>query len=393
MALSWLVYRLTNSALMLGVIGFTSQAPALLLTPFAGIIIDRSNRHYLIIITQTLAMLQAGLLTLVAWSQQPALAFLILLSAMLGVITAFDMPTRQTFLVDMLDDKEELPKAIGINSSINTITRLLGPFLAGLLIAWAGEKICFLINTISYFAVIGALLFIKIKRTHIKPVKKHAIAELKEGFFYILQSGLIRDLILFLALVALFAMPFAVLMPIFARDIFHGNAMTMGFLGGALGFGSVAGALFLTTRAGTKDLSKWIILGCVSFGISLVIFGLSKYFFLSLLALVTIGFGSMILIAGSNTIIQTVVDHDKRGRVMSFFVMAFLGLSPIGAASGGFIANIIGADKTVLISGIFTLALAAIFGRRILNIHVQASELEKQEGLLEAESEMKAVNI
>lgn len=315
------------------------------------------------------------------------------LSGMLGVITAFDLPSRQSFLVDMLEDKDQLPIAIGINSSINTSTRLVGPFFAGLLIAGVGEKICFLINALSYLAVIGALLFIKFKPPNSKNVRKSAIAELKEGLFYVLDSALIRNLILFIALIGLFAMSFAVLLPVFARDIFHGNAVTLGFLGGATGLGSVIGALFLTTRSGSKDLGFWITAGCILFGFGLVILGLSKYFLLSLIALVAIGFGSMILFAGSNTVIQTIVDQDKRGRVMSFFIMAFLGLSPIGTACAGAIAHAIGADKTVLINGLATLILAVIFGPRILQIHVNANELATKKGLIEAESELETLNI
>jgi MFS family permease len=388
MALSWLVYKMTGSTLMLGTIVFASQIPSLFVTPFAGVIADRANRHRLILITQSLAMVQASLLAALVWSGQAQLWQLIALSGLLGIITAFDLPTRQSFQVDLLDNNEQLASAIGINSFINTITRLIGPFVAGLLVAWAGEAVCFLVNALSYIAVLVALLFVKPRHATPRTSKQGTISSLKEGFAYTAGSAPIRQLICFLALFAVCAMPFAVLMPAFAKDIFHGNAMTLGFLTGAAGAGSVGGALSMTSRKGTQGLSKWVVIGTLLCGIGLVGFGLSTYLPLSLLAVALAGFGSMITMAGSNTLIQSIVEEDKRGRVMSFVLLAFLGLSPFGGISAGFLANSIGAGITVAITGVLTLAIALIFASRIVSIHVNPTRLEVEQGIVEADEEM-----
>jgi MFS family permease len=392
MALCWLVYRLTNSPFMLGLIAFAGQVPSLFLTPFAGIIVDRANRHRLILITQVLAMVQAALLAALVMSGHTQLWQLVALSGMLGAITAFDLPTRQSFLVDMLDDKEQLASAIGINSSINTLSRLVAPFVAGLFLARVGEGICFLINALSYIAVIAALLLVKAKQRATGSSKQGALAQLQEGFVYATGYTPIRDLILLIALVGLFSMPFAILMPAFAKDVFHGNALTLGLLTGALGAGTVIGALFLTLRKGTEELSRWIVTGCALSGLTLIVFGSSESLPLSLLAAAVVGFGSLIMLAGSNTLIQTIVDEDKRGRVMSFVVMAFLGFGPFGCMAAGALANVIGVGRTVVLSGILTLILALIFGSRVLRIHLAVQPADVKEGIAEADAEIMAMN-
>jgi len=336
--------------------------------------------------------LQACVLAALVWTNQAQLWQLIALSAVLGAITAFDLPTRQTFLVDMLDNDEQLTSAMGINSSINTLTRLVGPFLAGLFVTWAGEGMCFLANAVSYIAVIIALVFVRANQPKAAPSKKNSLAQLKEGFAYTIGYAPIRDLISLLALIGLFAMPFTVLMPAFARDVFHGNASTLGFLNGAAGAGSVIGALYLTSLKGTKELSRWIISGCVLYGLGLITFGFSTILPLSLLAVAIVGFGSMVVIAGSNTVIQKIVDKDKRGRVMSFVVMAFLGLTPFGAMAAGALANVFGVGVTVVATGMFTLALAFIFGARIMNIHLSVTAEEIKEGIVEEDLELAVAN-
>jgi MFS family permease len=391
MALSWLVYKLTNSTFMLGVIGFTSQAPSLFLTPFAGIVADRTNRHRLVLTTQVLFMMQAAILTALVWTNHAQLWQLIVLSAFLGSITAFDLPARQTFLVDMLDDDEQLTSAMSINSSINTLTRLVGPFFAGLFVTWAGEGMCFFTNALSYIAVITALLFVKANQPAAPATKKNSLAQLKEGFHYTMGFKPIRDLIVMLALIGFFAMPFAVLLPAFARDVFHGNASTLGYLNGAAGAGSLLGALFLSSRKGIKNLSRWIIIGCVMYGAGLVIFGFSHFLPLSLLAVAGVGFSSMSVLAGGNTVIQTIVDKDKRGRVMSFVIMAFLGFSPFGAMAAGALANSIGVGATVAATGIITVAIGLIFSSRIMNIHLNVKPAEIKEGIAAEEAEMSVV--
>ncbi|MBU6452893.1 MAG: MFS transporter [Cyanobacteria bacterium REEB67] len=259
--------------------------------PYAGISADRMIRHRLILLTQVLCMVQAGVLTALVWTGQAQPWQLVILSGALGVITAFDMPIRQTFLVDMLDDHEQLTSAMGINASITTLTRLIGPFTAGLFVTMAGEKICFLVNALSYVAVIAALLFVRTKQADAPKFRHSAVSQMREGFDYTLSFTPIRDLIILIASGGLFAMPFSVLMPAFARDVFHGDATTLGLLTGASGTGSLIGALYLTSLKGTLSLSLWVILGCLLCGLSLVVFGCSKFLPRSLLAVAVTGFG------------------------------------------------------------------------------------------------------
>ena len=392
MAMSWLVYRMTNSAFMLGVIGFASQLPSFLFSPFAGIIADRVNRHRLVIITQIAAMVQAGLLAALVFTGQAQLWQLVTLSAILGIISAFDIPTRQTFVVDMLESNEQLPSAIAISSSITTMTRLIGPFIAGLFVVWAGEGMCFFVNALSYIAVVIALLFVKAKQQKVNDQKQSALSQLKEGFSYAFGFPPIRTLILLLAFIGLFSMPFTVLMPAFAKDVFHGDASTLGFLTAASGIGSVIGAIFLGSRKGVKQLGKWLIVGCGLFGLGLVAFGFSKSIILSVFLLALVGFGSMVLLAGSNTLLQTVVAEDKRGRVMSILIMAFMGLTPFGCMAAGALATRIGVGNTVIASGLVTIMIAFAFASRVGRIHQEVSTLTTEQGILEAEAELKVMN-
>jgi MFS family permease len=393
MALSWLVYRLTNSPMMLGVMGFTSQAPSFFFTPLAGILADRLNRHRIIIITQIFSLIQAAILATLVATGREQLWQLIILSVFMGIINAFDLTSRQSFLVDMLDDIDQLKSAMGVNSSINTLTRLVGPFLAGLFVAYAGEAMCFMANAASYLAVIVALLFIKTRPKTAKLASGDAIAQLKEAFTYTMQSQPIRDLILLLAFVGVVAMPFAVLMPAFAKDVFHGDATTLGLLTGASSAGSVVGAIFLAARKETRDLSRWIIFGTALSGLGLIIFGFSKTMLTSLPAVAVVGFGTMVLMAGANTVIQTLVDEDKRGRVMSFVIMTFMGTMPFGAVLAGGIANKIGVGQTVLATGVLTSVLALAFAKRIMQINNKAESTQVLEGILETEAELSEANV
>ncbi|HEY9774263.1 MAG TPA: MFS transporter [Planktothrix sp.] len=390
MALSWLIYRLTGSTVMLGVIGFTSQAPSLFLSPFAGIVADRVNRHRLYMITQTLCMVQAAMLTLTVWFQHAQVWQLVALSAVLGVISAFDIPTRQAFLPDMLNDKEELTSAVGLNSSITTLTRLIGPFVAGIAVSAIGEKSCFLANALSYLAVIITMLFVHSKQKPARAVKQSAWVQLKEGYNYTIGFAQVRDLILLLAVVGFVVMPITVLMPAFARDVFHGDAMTLGYLTASSAIGSTISALFLASRRGTQQLSRWIMFGCGVAGMALMVLGLSHSLYLSLLASTIVGLGTMMVMAGSMTVIQTIVDESKRGRVMSFVVMAFLGLSPFGCIGAGALANKIGAGATTVLTGFLTLLTASIFAKRILKLHQKATPMQVQEAVAETQEELAA---
>ena len=392
MALSWLVYRLTNSAYMLGVIGFVTMAPSILLTPIAGMVADRTNRHRLVIITQILALIQAGLLAAITLNGHPQIWQLLVLGAFMGIISAFDLPTRQTFLIDMLDSKEEMGNAIAMGSSIMTVTRLIGPALAGVCIAVVGEGMCFLANAVSYVPVIVALCFVKAHQRPVPPSPLSPFGQIKEGFSYAFGFRPLRALILMMALISLFAMPFTVLMPAFAKDVFHGNASTLGILTTASGVGSLIGAIFLATRKGVLGLGKWIAISCALFGIGLVAFGLSKNIVLSSIMLSLVGFGSMVQMASSNTLVQTIVEEDKRGRVMSIFMMAFMGLAPFGSMAAGALANLIGVGTTVTISGVICLILALAFHIRLRAIREDVRPIYIERGILSAEADLKVLN-
>jgi MFS family permease len=392
MALSWLVFRLTNSATMLGVIGFATQAPSFLLAPFAGILADRVNRHKLVLVTQILAMVQASILAVVAMSGHVEIWHLVVLGIFMGMITAFDMPSRQTFLVDMLNSREELPQAIAINSSIMTLTRLIGPTVAGLCIAAFGEGACFTINALSYIAVIVALLMIKVKRPERLVAHKAPLEELKEGFSYAFGFRPIRALIVLLALISLFGMPYAVLMPAFAKEFFHGDATTLGWLTAASGVGSLLGAVYLATRKGVLGLGRWVLIGCILFGIGLIGLGLTHNLIVSLAVLVLIGFGGMVQIAASNTLLQTLVHEEKRGRVMSIFTMAFMGTAPFGSMAAGALASHIGLGPTVIGCGCMCLVLAVGFAMKIKQLRREVLPVYVERGIISAETQLKLLN-
>lgn len=360
-ALGWLVYRLTNSAFLLGVIGFASQIPTFLFASFAGVFADRYNKHKIIIITQTLAMLQAFLLSVLTLTHVIQIWHIILLSIFSGLINAFDMPTRQTFVIDLIEDKNDLSNAIALNSSMFNAARLVGPTVAGFLIAALGEGLCFLVNAISYIAVIIALLLMKIK-PNIKKVKKEKILEgLKEGIKYAYKFKPIRALLLLIGLVSLTGMPYTVLMPVFAKDILHGDANTLGFLLGAVGIGALTGALYLASRKSVLGLVRWVSKAAGIFATGLLLFSFSRNIILSLILMVFIGFGMMMQMASTNTLLQTLVDDDKRGRIMSLYVIAFMGTAPFGSLIAGSLASTIGAPYTVLTGGVICLIGSIIF--------------------------------
>lgn len=364
-AMSWLVYSLTNSALLLGIVGFAGQIPTFLLTPFAGVLVDRWNRHRLLVITQTLAMLQAFILALLVLTGNVTVWHIIPLSVFLGLINAFDIPARQSFVVEIIENREDLGNAIALNSSMFNGARLLGPSIAGMLIATVGEGICFLLNGISYLAVIAALLAMRVTPKKVEIKKAHILHGLKEGFSYAFGFAPIRYILLLLSLISLVGMPYAVLMPIFAKEILHGGAHTLGFLVGFSGTGALVGALFLASRKSAGGLVKNIPLATGIFGVGLIVFSQSRVLWLSLLLMLITGFGMMVQMASCNTLIQTVVDDDKRGRVMSFYTMAFMGMAPFGSLLAGVLASKIGAPNTLLIGGIATILGAIVFAVRL----------------------------
>ena len=367
-AISWLVYSLTNSAFLLGVVAFSGLISTFLLTPFAGVLVDRLDRHRILVITQTLAMLQAFALAAVVLTGTAAVWNLILLSAALGLINAFDMPTRQSFVLDMVTNRADLGNAIALNSSLFNSARLIGPSVAGVLVALVGEGLCFLINGISFIAVIACLLAMKMAPTPARGKQEDFFRGMKDGANYAFGFRPMKYIIILLAFTALVAMPYPVLMPVFAKEVLQGGANTLGFLMAAAGVGALAGAIYLASRQNVFGLDKVIVVSTFSFGIGLICFSFSRITALSMLFMAVTGFGMVVQLAACNTILQTIADDDKRGRVMSLYIMSFMGLAPFGSLLFGGLADVIGAPHTLLIGGVCMLAGGLLFARKFSSV-------------------------
>jgi MFS family permease len=367
-AMPWLVYRLSGSAFLLGVVGFAGQIPTFLLAPFAGVLSDRWNRYHILIVTQILAMIQALILTSLFFIGAIKVSHIVFLSVLLGCINAFDIPTRQAFVIEMVEKSEDLGNAIALNSSMVNGARLLGPSIAGVLIASAGEGMCFLLNGLSYLFVIASLIFMKVKPRNREIRNSNVLKSLKEGFSYTFGFAPIKSIILLLGLISLMGMPYAVLMPVFAKEILHGGSHTFGFLMGASGIGALMGAIYLASKRSVLGLGRIIPLSAGMFGLGLVSFSLSRIFLLSLILMVVTGLGMMLQMASSNTIIQTIVDDDKRGRVMSIYAMAFMGTAPFGSFLAGSMASVFGAPNTLIIGGILCVLGAVIFANKLTEL-------------------------
>lgn len=381
-AVTWLVYRLTNSAFFLGAVGFAGQMPIFIVTPFAGVFADRLNRHRILVATQTLSMIQATILAVLTLTGNIQVIHIFLLSIFLGLINAFDNPTRQSFVLEMIENKEDLGNAIALNSSMFNSARLLGPSIAGIVIAAIGEGLCFLLNALSFVAVIIALLAMRIAPRERKQESRGVLEGFKEGFKYAFGFAPIKYILLLLALVSVMGMPYAVLMPIFARDILHGGPRTLGFLMGATGMGAVTGAIFLASRKSVAGLSRWIPTAASIFGTGLIAFSFSRSLWLSIGLLYVVGFGMMVQMASSNSILQTVSDDDKRGRVMSFYAMAFMGMAPFGSLLAGSLASFIGAPTTLMISGICCIIGAAVFAAKLPKLHEKIHPIYMKIGII-----------
>jgi MFS family permease len=381
-ATRWLVYRLTNSALLLGLASFAGQVPAFFLGPLAGVWVDRWDRHRTLVWTQILSMLQSFALAALALAHIITIWEIILLSLAQGLINAFDMPARQAFVIQMVERREDLGNAIALNSSMVNATRLIGPALAGILIAAVGEGYCFLTDGVSYIAVIVSLLLMQIRVQQARAGARRVIAELQEGWRYVASSVPIRSILLLLALSSLVGMPYTVLMPIFASKILHGNANTLGFLMAATGVGALASAMLLALRRSVLGLGRMIGLSAAIFGASLIAFSFSRMFWLSMLLLPFTGFGLMQQMAASNTILQTIVDDEKRGRVMAYYAMAFQGMAPFGSLLGGAVAGRIGAPATLVIGGAICLIGSVWFTRLLPTIRDFVRPIYRQLGIL-----------
>jgi MFS family permease len=381
-AMNWLVYRLTHSALLLGLVGFSSRIPTFVFASFAGVLADRWNRHRALVVTQTLSTVQALILAALVLTGTISIWHVILLSFSLGFINAFDIPIRQSFVVDMVERREDLGNAIALNSSLVNGARLVGPSIAGMLMATLGEGICFLLNGISFLAVIVALLAMRIKQPdRSEKQNPNVLRGLQEGFSYASGFAPIRSILLLLALVSLMGMPYMVLMPIFAGKILHGGPQAFGFLLGASGSGALIGALYLASRRSVLGLGRIIVIASGLFGIGLIVFSLSRVFWLSLLSMLLTGFGMMVQMASSNTVLQTIVEEDKRGRVMSFYTMAFMGMVPFGSLLAGSLANMIGAPNTVMVGGIACIFGSALFAKKLATLREMVRPIYIEKGI------------
>ncbi len=382
-ATSWLVYRLTGSALLLGIVGFAGQIPTFILAPFAGVLMERLSRRSLLVWTQALAAVQSLAMAALTLRRIITIHEIIALSVLQGVINAFDMPGRQSFLVQMVDDKQDLGNAIALNSSIVNLARLIGPALAGLVIAAVGEGYCFAIDGFSYFAVIASLLMMRVTPVEAARPTSSMLAQLKEGWAYVVGFHPIRTILLLFALLSLMGMPFMVLMPIFASQVFHGGPNTLGYLTGASGVGALASALSLAFRKSVRGLTTMIQVAAAVFGGGLVLFGFSRSLPLSLILMLFVGFGMMQGLAASNTVIQTLVPEEMRGRAMSYYTMAFVGMAPFGSLLAGWLAHRFGAPHAVIITGAFCLAGSAWFTTQLPSVRKIMRPIYIEMGILQ----------
>ncbi len=393
-ATAWLVYRLTNSALLLGTVSFAGQIPTFLFAPFAGVVVDRVNRRQVLLWTQTLAMVQSLALAGLTLSHRITIGEILALSAFQGLINAFDMPGRQAFMVQMVtpertgspgaqtEDRADLSNAIAINSSMVNVARLVGPSLAGLVIAASSEGWCFLIDGVSYIAVIVSLLMMRVPAMGAHRKAAGMIEQLREGWSYVSTFTPIRTILLLFALVSLMGMPYMVLMPVFAGKVLHGGPHTLGFLMGAAGAGALISAFSLVLRRSVRGLTKMIPISALVFGASLVAFGFSRWVWLSLTLMLFTGFGMLQGLTASNTIIQTLVPEDKRGRVMSYYTAAFVGMAPFGSLFAGWMASWIGAARTVMITGSCCIVGGLWFWSRMKAIRKEMRPVYERLGIL-----------
>ncbi|HUK43339.1 MAG TPA: MFS transporter [Candidatus Bathyarchaeia archaeon] len=393
-ATAWLVYRLTHSAFLLGVVGFSGQIPIILLGPFAGVWVDRWDRRRTLVVTQVLSMIQSFWLAGLALAHVITVGDIIGLSLFQGAINAFDMPARQAFVVTMVEDRSDLSNAIALNSSMVNGARLIGPSLAGLIIAAVGEGYCFLIDGLSYIAVIASLLLMRVAVAQVRSRQTHVLVELKEGWHYVSRSTPIRSILLLLGLVSLVGMPYTVLMPIFAGRVLHGGAHTLGFLMGASGVGALTGAIVLATRRSVLGLGRVVMYTSMGFGAGLISFASSRWLALSLPLMMVTGFCMMTQMASSNTILQTIVHEDKRGRVMSFYAMAFQGTAPFGSLIAGAAASRIGAPHTLLIGGSICVLGGLWFAHELPRIRAVVRPIYRELGIIpEVAAGMQATGI
>jgi MFS family permease len=387
LATTWLVYHLTHSALLLGVVSFAGQFVSFALGPFAGVWVERLNRRKLLVWTQALGAVQSLALAALTLAHVITLWEIIALTAMQGLINAFDMPGRQSFLVQMVDDRNDLSNAIAINSSMANGGRLIGPAIAGLVIGAVGEGWCFFIDGVSYLAVIASLLLMRIRPLELRRNTASMLEQMREGWDYVRTFRPIRTILLLFVLISLMGYSYAVLMPIFAAQVLHGGATTLGWLTGASGIGALVSAFSLAVRKSVVGLTRMLQIASATLGSSLILFGLSRTLWLSLALMVFVGFGLMQSAAASNTIIQSLVPEDKRARAMSYYTMAFFGGAPFGSLMAGALAHWIGAPHTVMLTGMCCVAGSLWFTLELPKVKAVMRPIYQHMGLLPVLSE------
>ena len=381
-ALSWLIYRLTGSVFLLGLVGFTSQIPTFILSPFTGVLTDRYNRLKIMTAAQIFFMLQSLTMTLLVLLNVVDVWHIIALSVVFGIISAFDAPARQALVIDLIDDPKNLGNAIALNSALFNGARLIGPAIAGLTIAAIGEGLCFLLNTLSFTAVIVALMMVRIKDRKNTLPHGHFKDVFAEGFHYTFRTVPIRILILILAIMSIFGFPFIVLLPAYAKEILHGGSDTLGFLMSGLGAGALTGALIMAARKTVMGLGKVITVNVIVLGVAIVLAGMSGNLGISLFVLYMGGLSMILSLAAINTMIQTLAEEDKRGRVMSFYAMALMGTLPIGNLIAGSVASAIGIQKTMIIGGVITVLSAFWFESNRRNMRNTIRSIYRDKGIL-----------
>jgi MFS family permease len=381
-AVGWLVYRLTQSPLLLGLVSFAALAPGFVIAPFAGVLADRYSKHRIVFITQIVMMMQALALGTLILTDHVTIGWILVLMTILGIATGFDIPARQSFLIDMVDDRKDLPNAIALNSSIFNAARLVGPALAGFAIAAIGEGWVIMLNGVSYVAVLVGLSAMRLRPPETAPQRGPVLRRLADGFRYAFGFPPIRALLLLVASVSLLGVPFTVLLPVVATEVLGGGPRTLGFLMAATGFGALSGALYLAGRNSVLGLGRVIVIAATTFGAALVLFAFSRHIIVALPLLALAGFGMMAQMASSNTVLQTVVDDDKRGRVMSFYTMAFMGTAPFGSLLLGATADRLGAATAIGLGGGACIAAALVFGRRLPVLREQVRPIYERLGVL-----------
>jgi MFS family permease len=381
-ALGWTIYQLTHSSFLLGLVSFAGQLPLFIVTPFAGVLVDRFNRHRTLIATQILSMLQAFALTLVVFTHALQVWNLIALNVFAGLILAFDLTSRQAFIVEMVGSGRDLPNAVALNAFVINGGRMLGPAIAGLLLTVVSPAVCFLVNAISYVPVIAALLFMRVDE-YVPPANQAGpLRELIDGVRYSMGFAPIRAVLLLVGLVSLLGMPYAVLMPIFAAEVLHGGPHTLGLLMTAPGIGALVGTVYLASRKTILGAGIRIVAGAIIFGLGLCIAGLTHNVAVALIGLGCAGLGLIVQLATSNTALQTIVDDDKRGRVMSLYTMAFMGMAPFGSILGGALAHRIGVPATFVIGGAASIVGALLFAMKIPALRPMVLPIYRRKGII-----------